>query len=171
MKEIKSTHKGFTLLETLVAVALLSISLAAPITVATQGLSSAFFAKDQVTAFYLAQEAVEYVRSVRDENFLKSQAWLTGLDTCISGTCAIDMPNHTHSSCTGGTCDPLNFDTDTQLYSNAEVGGSVEQSKFTRSVSIESINANEASITVTITWTTGSKTRTFSIRENIFNWL
>lgn len=163
--------KGFTLLETLIAVTILSVSLAGPISIASQGLSSAFFAKEQITAFYLAQEAVEYVRSVRDENFLKGTSWLSGITNCVGKTCAIDMTSHTHKVCGGGNCDPLNFNTDTALYNNNNIGGNNIASIYTREVTIESINADEISINVNLTWTSKARTRTFSIRENIYNWL
>lgn len=163
-------QKGFTLLETLIAVTILSVSLAGPITIASQGLSSAFFAKEQITAFYLAQEAVEYIRSVRDENFLKGNGWLDGISNCVGAVCTIDMPAHAHTVCTG-TCSPLNFNSDTALYNNNAVGGSNNPSIYTRDVTLEQINADEISISVILTWTSKTHLRTFEIRENIYNWL
>lgn len=163
--------KGFTLLETLIAVTILSVSLAGPITIASQGLSSAFFAKEQITAFYLAQEAVEYVRSVRDENFLSGNNWLEGISDCIGTVCTVDMPAHIHEVCSTGTCDPLNFNTDTALYNNNPIGGSNSASIYTREVTIEQVNADEISINVNLTWSSKTRLRTFNIRENIYNWL
>lgn len=164
-------QKGFTLLETLIAVTILSVSLAGPITIASQGLSSAFFAKEQITAFYLAQEAVEYVRSIRDENFLSGNNWLEGISDCIGTVCTIDMPAHAHSVCSSGSCDFLNFDTGTALYNNNATGGNNGPSIYTREVTLEQINADEVSINVNLTWTSKTHLRTFNIRENIYNWL
>lgn len=164
-------EKGFTLLETLIAVTILSVSLAGPITIASQGLSSAFFAKEQITAFYLAQEAVEYVRSVRDENFLSGNNWLEGISDCVGAVCEIDMPAHTHEVCSSGSCDALNFNTDTALYNNNALGGDNIASIYTREVTLEQINADEVSINVNLTWSSKGRTRTFNIRENIYNWL
>jgi type II secretory pathway pseudopilin PulG len=57
---------GFTLLEALVAISILMMAVAAPITIAQRGLSSAVYSKNQMIASYLAQDAIEYVRNARD---------------------------------------------------------------------------------------------------------
>ena len=50
--------KGFTLIETLVAVSLLTVAIVAPMTLTARSLSAAYYARDQITAFHLAQEAI-----------------------------------------------------------------------------------------------------------------
>lgn len=74
------TKKGLTLIETLVAIGILSLSIAGPLALSARGLVFAKFARDQITAFYLAQEAVEVVRNIRDENMRNGADWLRGLD-------------------------------------------------------------------------------------------
>lgn len=64
--------KGFTLVETLVAVAILTIVIVGPITIAQKGIQNAHFAGDQLTAVFLAQEAVEGVRELRDKEALEA---------------------------------------------------------------------------------------------------
>ncbi|MCK6462370.1 MAG: type II secretion system GspH family protein [Candidatus Pacebacteria bacterium] len=83
--------RGFTLIETIVAIALLSAAVAGPLTMAIKSISNASVSQDQLTAFYLAQEAIEYVRKVRDDNVLSGNSgsdWLEGLDECV----LVDMP-------------------------------------------------------------------------------
>ena len=63
----KNTKKsGFTLLEALVAISILMVAVAAPITIAQKGLSSASYSKNQLIASYLAQDAIEYLINKRD---------------------------------------------------------------------------------------------------------
>ncbi len=165
MRSIRA-QLGFTLIETLVAVSVLLISLMGPLTMATKGLSTALFARDQVVAFYLAEEAVEYVRNIRDTNVLNGRPWLTGLDACLAGgVCAIDVKNASVADC-AGTCAPLRYDPTTLFYSYT--AGNV--SPFRRSISIQTVNTDEVSLAVTISWKTGALTKTFSIREHILNW-
>ena len=64
-------NSGFTLIETLVAISLLSVSIVAPMALASQSLAAAYYARDQITAYHLAQEAIEAMRSIRDRQILK----------------------------------------------------------------------------------------------------
>src|SRR3989344_4356012 len=66
------TSRGFTLIETLVAVSFLTVAIVAPMTLTTKSLSTAYYARDQITSFHLAQEAIETVRHVRDGNILSN---------------------------------------------------------------------------------------------------
>jgi hypothetical protein len=50
---------GFTIVETLVAVAILMIAIAGPLTIVNKSLRAAMEAQDQVTAAYLAQDVIE----------------------------------------------------------------------------------------------------------------
>lgn len=169
---------GFTLIEALVAISILLISLMGPLTIAAKGLSAAIFARDQITAFYLTQEAVEFIRNKRDENTLNSRYWLVGFGvsgnfpdcTAVNG-CRVDIKNNNIDECSAGGCSPLRYNEATGFYSY-DVGGSV--TSFVRSVFVVPINADEVSdevsIEVRIAWNTGIITRTFTVKENIFNW-
>lgn len=61
---------GFTLVETLVAMAVLLAVLVGPITLIAHGLFSASFSRNRLIASNLAQEGIELVRAVRDNNML-----------------------------------------------------------------------------------------------------
>ncbi|HVZ75811.1 MAG TPA: prepilin-type N-terminal cleavage/methylation domain-containing protein [Candidatus Paceibacterota bacterium] len=123
--------KGFTLIETLVAVLLLSIAIAGPLTIAARGANAAQIAKDQIIAYYLAQDAVEFVRFERDSSCLPSTpcastgtppAWLAGvsgapLTPCVStdgsAACYIDSRTNQTGSCLGtpASCSsPIKYD-------------------------------------------------------------
>lgn len=83
-----SSSRGFTLIETMVAIALLMVALIPPMSLAAQSLTTAYFARDQITAFYLAQEGVEIVRSVRDANIIALAKGQTITDVfCTPSNC------------------------------------------------------------------------------------
>ncbi len=97
MKRIKHTTpyagRGFTIIETLVAISILVIALTGPLAIIAQALRSSYFARDQITAYYLAQEAVEYIRNARDKNGLEAaivgkaaDEWLDGVATDSLGS-------------------------------------------------------------------------------------
>ena len=66
----KSTTNGFTIIETLVALAILMLAIAGPLYAANRALVTAQIARDQLTASHLAQEGIEYVRMMRDDEYL-----------------------------------------------------------------------------------------------------
>lgn len=66
----KKTSKGFTLVETLIAVAILSLALLPPLYTAYQSVVSANFAKDQMIASYLAQDAMDYIIAKKNQNII-----------------------------------------------------------------------------------------------------
>ncbi len=89
---------GFTLVETLVAISILMLAVTGPLYYASEALRAATYAKDQITAFYLAQDAFEQIRKIRDENIYSSNNWNNGLIGCqseclvnASGFCKIDQ--------------------------------------------------------------------------------
>jgi len=91
-----SAFSGFTIVETLVAIAILLISLATPLSMAEKGLAGAEASRHEITAFYLAQEAIEYLRNIRDSNAIAKRkngpTWLQGLNKCLQGEgCGIDV--------------------------------------------------------------------------------
>lgn len=163
----KKKNRGFTLIEALVAIAILTVSIAGPITIASRGIASAVFARDQITAFYLAQEAIEFIRNKRDENNLRGNGWVDGLSKCLDGkVCTIDSKNNEINECIGGICPVLKYNDSTAFYSY----DSGEDSNFTREIRMVTINVKEIAITTTLSWTTGTITKSFTVKEHILDW-
>ncbi len=174
-------HRGFTLVETLVAVMLLSIAVVAPMTLAAKSLSSAYYARDQITAFYLAQEAIEALRSIRDQQILiiaqnpSGAPDIFGLIPHDNSAFIIDAREidsaSTIAACSG-TCPPLQ--TDGALYGYDICADGSCDTYFVRTARAHYVGASqdEIRVTVTVTWQTGSiRERTFSISENLYRWV
>lgn len=180
-------HKrGFTLIETLVAVLLLVTAVAGPLTIASKGLTATLVAKDQFIGFYLAQDAVEHIRFIRDSNTLSGGNWLTGagsasgisLSACISSdgsaTCYLDsLGTHPASpTACSGACPTLRFDTANKYY-NYNSGFNPTPQRFTRTISIKNDGVSEeATVTVQVTWSdiVGVTRAPVIVRENIYSW-
>ena len=165
--------KGFTLIETFVAIAVLLISLVGPLSIAAQSLRSAYYARDQITAFYLAQEAIEYVRAKRDQNYFPTphNPWLNGLDNCVSpSVCTVDYKNFADNVCSGGNCSALLISAAPEYIFNTQSG---TPSLFTRSLTIVPIpgTPDEVTLQVTVRWVSAGISRSFQLKEDIFNWL
>ncbi|MDP2651914.1 MAG: prepilin-type N-terminal cleavage/methylation domain-containing protein, partial [bacterium] len=68
MKDL--TSRGFTLIETMVAITILTLAISGSFFTANSAIVAAETASDQLTASYLAQEGIEYVRLMRDNEYL-----------------------------------------------------------------------------------------------------
>jgi prepilin-type N-terminal cleavage/methylation domain-containing protein len=192
IKYNKSQKKGFTLIETLVAVFILTLALTGPIYIATLAIRSSVESRDNVSAYFLAEEAIEVVRNNRDNKSLQSDVsdanWLsdiTGGADCInnagdtSTVCVLTRDNtgYSFSQCVG-TCPPLAFNpTGDIIYGDDSVSGSA-RSKFTREIYLQTadqdtgtgINAEkEINLVVTITWQDKGRDRRFQITERLHN--
>lgn len=185
----KRTQRGFTLIETLVAVMILASSIAGPLSIASRSLSNSLVAKDQIIAFFLAQDAVEYVRFVRDSNRLKGADWLAGsggssagidLSPCATANgCYVDSTINnpaTPTTCTSAGCaadattPSLSYDSTNALFTYA-TGPGITASIFTRQILLTNISTTEQKLTVTVTWSdVGGVTRRVQVYENIFQW-
>ena len=64
---LHSAQRGFTLVETLIAIAILLIAVVGPISLIGDALHKLYYAKDQMIAINLAQEGIEVVRQRRDD--------------------------------------------------------------------------------------------------------
>ena len=178
--------KGFTLIETLIAVLLLVTAVTGPLTIASRGLVSATVAKDQIVAYYLAQDAIEYVRWVRDTNQLGGQNWLAGLDgadgapNCIiivdsnDQPCTVDVfkaPGTEFMSCQGlgGSCSVLYYDNSNGYYTHTSTLNT--RTIFRRVIELAPVTTDEYLLTAHVQWTsTGGSTRDVIIQEHIYNW-
>ena len=183
------------MVETLIAISVLAVAITGPLVIAQKGLQAALISKDQITAFYLAQDALEYIRYARDTNCLVAGGgsggcpvaqWLQGngsasqdvnLTPCVStaGTaaCTIDVIALTQpAACAGGVCSAINYDSANNYFTYASGSASI----FTRTITIQNnpscgapCNPNEAAVVVTVTWR-DPLLHSITVRENIDDW-
>jgi prepilin-type N-terminal cleavage/methylation domain-containing protein len=171
MNTHSKNNKGFTIIETLVAVAILMIAIAGPLTIAQKGLLAAVYARDQVIASFLAQDAMETIKNVRDSNVEQGGYWLFGLDSCLTSNnqCSVDTLSVYNVS--------ISHCTDCTLYYQGGGGygpqdAGLGQSIFHRSYYITTpINGSddEARVIVSVWWNTGTVNNVVTLENEMFN--
>lgn len=151
------------------AVAILMIAIAGPLTVAHNGLMAASSARDKMVATFLAQDAVEYIKAVRDENIAQNKAnWLAEiadnpLESCntVEDQCTVDTLSNVFSS-----GDARLFKNSLGRFSHNSVGQSF--SGFSRYYTYESFSADHGRITVYVPWTAGPLSGEAIIRTSLY---
>ena len=161
---------GFTLMEAIVAIFVITTGIVGVLSLVTQTISSATFSKDKLIAAYLAQEGIEIVRNIRDTNWLEggSNPWNEGLDTC-SGGCIADYTysQQVDPTLLAYTGQFLNIDTSGYYgYSG------VTPNKFQRKITISDgpISGSSLNIKVEVFWQEKGKPHSVSAQENLYNW-
>lgn len=169
---------GFTLIETMVAISMLSMSIVAPMSLAAHSLASAYYARDQVTAFYLAQEGIESIRSIRDANILQnSQTGGVNLLTGIPTGQKFVVDTRTNQTWT--TCVDQPLKTDGSFYGYGTGPCSSDDPGWTATHFFRELNAefvpgstDEIRLTSTVTWVSGGfRSRSVTVSENLYRWV
>lgn len=179
--------KGLTLVESLVAISVLVIAVFGPMYIVSQAIRTAYLTRDQMTAFYLGQESIEFVRNVRDTNSLTLTDPLDWLAGIVSGGTLVLNAEGTVSpvryamqmdpdegyrlvQCVAA-CPKLNIDRVTRVYGDPVPGGTVVPSIYTREVSFWSVPASEEiAVKVVVRWTQAAGNYEYKVQNYLKNW-
>ena len=188
IKFLKFKNKGFTLVETLVALSIFSMSLITLLSVLLTGTSQTNYAKEKMIAGYLSQEGIEYVRNMRDTSMLYSSSPQTGWANFVAklsdGSCfesdgcyieddevfeGGDMPiiNLANVNPCSGACPAFFYDSLTGKYNYV----SDTPSDFSRKIQVTQVSLDEVKVSSTVSWVQVSGTRSMTLSENLFNWI
>jgi len=182
-------NKGFTLVETMFAIYILTFTIVGLMTVVANSLFAARYAKDEITVNYLLQEVIDYVRNDRDTTvFLEASAgsstwtnFLTKYNKCsTTDGCYFDvLPNILanypiiQKNCPSSICPFLYYNekaTNTPFYVNGD-GGGMLKTNFQRKIVVkQNTNRDEVDVTVTVTWKNGGMLMNRSLSTSLMNW-
>ena len=191
----KNKTSGFTLVEALVAISILMVAVASPMVIAQKGLNSANYSRDQMTATFLAEDAVEFIKNFRDYVGLNQDPHGTAADwinyngdltLCMSpNLCNIDttFPMSTIISSpttyikTSSSANPLKISRATSgSFLKYDLSGN-QNSKFTREIQItrsssgtDSVGPDEALVYVRVSWQSTTGTEEVILQNYIYNY-
>lgn len=161
LPEKLNRERGFTLIEALVALVVLTIALGPVLILTTNITNTASVIKNNLIAAHLAQEGVEVVRGIRDTN------WFTlgnNFDTGLSN--GVYRVQWNSDSLLGlGSNPPLKEDSGYYSYDSGT------DTIFRRTITINKINNGELRVISEITWTErGARTKSVKAESHLFNW-
>jgi prepilin-type N-terminal cleavage/methylation domain-containing protein len=190
--------RAFTLVETLVAIAIITVVLAAPFHTAEEAVNASYISRDEITGDSLAQEGIEFVESIRDNNYLWNQSypaspvtWLAGLDgtaaapssgtwssvNCFTNSCAMNSYPASVVQCPTSNCSTYPLDLYTSsgatpyIYNINGASASNIQTRFTREFYLTNLSANEVEVTVKVYWVTEGQSYSTTLNDYLQNYL
>ncbi len=156
----KRRQSGFTLIEAMVALVVLTTAMAPLLHLANSATNSAFVIRDNMIAAGLAQEQIEVIRAIRDSNWLNSRAFDAGL---TDGTYRVEW--NSQSLLALGNNPTLLLDNGIYNYTTGT------STLFTRTVTLTKLNANELRVVSIVSIPArGGATRTIQAEDHLYNW-
>ncbi len=183
--------RGITLVETIVAVTVLVTAIAGPLTLAAASLRASRDARNNLIATHLAEEAIEVVHNIRDNNITNYPAgsWLTNVvPNCTATECIVDITKQDASfvwasdalapcsPCSG--VDTLYYNPSTGLYRQSAnpLGSPWEATPFHRVVRVTGVDdaANplrQARVSASVKYLGyGNVEKSITIEDDLYNW-
>ncbi|MBI5139348.1 prepilin-type N-terminal cleavage/methylation domain-containing protein [Candidatus Nomurabacteria bacterium] len=200
LRKFNKSNRGFTFVETLVALSIFTLSVLAMISVLSRGIADTGYVKRKMIASYLAQEGVEYIRNLRDTYVLfnvgsPQEGWNTfqsrltsdagaNCDDLSKGCYFDDQPvsysddsqpilDMTIAPCNDSRCSSavIYYQPLKSEYSYDSSGAGTVDSGFRRSIKITVVNANEMKVEATVFWTESSGNQQTISSGTLFNWI
>lgn len=160
------SQAGFTLIETLVALVILTMALIPILTVSSSTTRISAVIKDDLVAAGLAQEGVEVVQAMRDTNWFNSRAFNSSIGTDVVGeenSYRVQWDSATPLALNGNP--PLKLSNGIYNYTTGT------DTKFSRKIKIQKVNAGEIRVISEVGWATQSNsTKTVTAEVHLFNW-
>lgn len=154
--------KGFTLLELIVCVFIISLGLVGVLSLVVQNVRAQYLNKNVLIASQLAQEGLELTRNIRDTNWLSSgSSWNDGLTT---GNYKIDYSNGL--SAVSGINEAKLYINASGFYDHVNTGTATIFKRLITTVE----GANTITITCLIEWEERNATHKYSAQTILYNW-
>lgn len=165
--------KGFTLIEAVIAVAILSGAVIIIYNVFSVISKNAQNASDKLIGFYLAQEGIEIIANMRSNNWINNtDDWKAGLDSgqCENG-CSFELDYRTGINDTlllrpyAGNL--LNIDSN-GLYSYVDGSPTIFKRKI--KITYNQENTNIIGVECEVMWQRNNRDYSVKIDEKLYNW-
>ena len=158
-------QNGFTLLETIVAVGLITVGLISALALISSSLFYVSSIEDRLIAANLAGEGIEVVRNIRDSNWLQNPTDRTKLNLNLSN--GDYQASYNSTSLSSYSRSTLFLDPSTGIYSHTP---STINTPYERKISITNLSSYEMQVISTVTWQRRNITYTSVIEDHLFNW-
>ena len=159
--------KSFSLIETIVAISILTIGILGISFLISSQIASIHFSENKLIAAYLAQEGIEIVRNIRDTNWLKGESWDSNLDT--SGTPRFNFDWRSQKIPDDDNCSGKNYLKFNSFLYECSLDS---PNKLQRKIQISHPGGNNdiMEIKIIVSWREKGKTHKYSLTGRLYNW-
>jgi|WetSurMetagenome_2_1015567.scaffolds.fasta_scaffold01475_8 prepilin-type N-terminal cleavage/methylation domain-containing protein len=173
-KKITNTNSGFTILEMVVVIFIISFGLLGVVSLVNQSIQVGNINKNMLIASQLSQEGLELVRNKRDINWLERGDWEfssttnSRLDIIRDGTYIVDYTGAINSA-------PDNIsDQAAKLYLDANGfyshSASANPTPFYRLITVGNESVSSTTVRCDVQWKKGTNTYSFSAQTVLYDW-
>ena len=156
---------GFTLVEALVALTLLTVGLIPAFQQATAAINLSNSIRNSLIAAHIAQEGIEVVRGMRDANWFNRRPFDDSLTVCASG-CTVQFDSDAPQP-TSFAESPLRLDPLSGLYQY----NTGNPTPFSRIVIITQEAPHKLYVVSEVAWQERSTAKKFSVEYYLFDWM
>lgn len=192
IKSIKNKDGGFTLVEALTAIFVLTFVVVGLMTVVSDSLFATKYARDEITANFLLQEAIDFVRNDRDTrvflniNYDINTAWNNFYATYDNAECEntatgctldVHVPSGPNVfSCSNDSCRYLYQDETASSGSfymtNNYPGGTSGKTRtnFKRTLTVVNKGEDQLLVTAKVSWKNGNLNKSRTLTTTLSKW-
>lgn len=169
----KNFKKSFTLLEVIFSISILVLTILGVFALVNLTLGFAPIAQHRLIAFYLAQEAIEIIRNIRDTNWINNLNWTNNLN--ITDSYYLDYQSQKFPDDPPCNHNFLYLDT-TPPFNYYNCRGQGLKTRFQRKVILSEPATSECPlgecirVEVEVEWQEKGKTHKVKAMENLYNW-
>lgn len=168
VKCIVKNKKAFSLLEVMVAMLIISIGMIGVISLIVSNINLSNLSKNKLIAMNLAQEGIELVRNIRDENWLDGDDWQDGIIN--DGSYIVD---YSGESSVNDVPDDID-DNSAKLYLDGDGfyqhSVTADDTVFSRLIIITDDTATSTTVRSYVKWRQGDKIFDYIVDSIIYDW-
>lgn len=167
----QNNKPGFSLVEVITVLLVVSIGMAGVLNLIIQSVQSQQINKHTLTAYQLAQEGIELVRSRRDNNWVGGFNWNESLD---SGAYFMDYtsPEPQPTSAYPNQIAAGRLALDSEGFYSSSPSGFLPDGQYSRIISlVNSVDDGEKlKVRVSIYWYDRGQLNSYSLEADLYNW-
>jgi len=176
--QIPNSNNGFTIIETIIVIFVISMGLVGVLSLVVQNVQVEFINKNMLIASQLAQEGLELTRNVRDNNWLLEDNWKLGIDqdTNIVGDNDYSIYIDTSSNeikildADGITDSEAKLFLDSNNFYVHSALGSGTSTMFSRLITVDENTDDYITISCIVEWQIRANTHQYSAQTKLYNW-